>query len=271
MIKKYKISPNYQNLFPNPEFNDLQNNGLKGNVKKVISVEIDTKDSNPMAFLPFAPSNTRLYEISEFDSLGILRNYREVYEGNIPYLKMEYIFDSNNLLIKELTLDENNVVGNTVNFKYNSNRQTIEEYREETDILYTGVYDENGILCRVIYESELQAYEGKCFFLTHDNRNNIIEVSELRGQNLFVTKFEFNKNNYLIKIQDFNSKKELTSENTLEYDRNNNIIKSISKDKRRTTIYDYEFEYDKNENWLISTLTMNGNLYNQTKREIEYY
>lgn len=271
MTKECKISPDYNKMFSNPNKTDIQNNNLRGNIKTVIAIKTKIDDNNKMESIPFWKSTNNLFEISSFDKNGTLINYREVYKDNILHMKMEYDFDGRNNLIEERTLNENKKIINTVNFKYNSIGQTIEEYRKETDILFTAIYNNSGILEKVINKSQLQGYGEKCYNIKRDSKNNIIEVIEIIRDKKIKTEFEYDFENKLVKLKEYNSKNEMKSFEEMEYDQYQNMTKLTYKEEAYTSVFDYKFEYDDNGNWLTSTVFIDGVLDSKTEREIEYY
>ena len=100
MFKNFKISPDERKLFAKSNSSDYDINNLKGQVRNVIAVENKNLDNSPIQFMPF--TSEKIFQISDFNKSGEMLLYREVYEGNIPFMKNEYIYDLNGKLLEEL-------------------------------------------------------------------------------------------------------------------------------------------------------------------------
>jgi hypothetical protein len=272
MFKNYKISPDERKLFSKSNSNDLDKNNLKGKVKTVIAVENKIQDKTIMQFMPFA--SRQLFEISNFNKKGEMLEYKEVYKGNILYMKKEYLYDENENLKEENIYDEENEIIETVTFKHNSIGQMIEEFREDYDILLTAFYNENGQLEIVKDKSELQGYGEKTFIIKREETQpeNISEIETIQNDKLYGKSFyKYDSLGNVIMTEHRDEQNDLISSEFIEYDTKNNISKLTVKDTRRTTEYSYDYNYDSFENWINSKFYVNGELNLETIREIEYY
>jgi hypothetical protein len=267
MRKINKISPDYRNMFSNISKTDYHNNNLKGNVKLIVEHEIKSS-LNHFSF-NFSVIDDKLFKIAEYNLSGDLIDYREIYEGNVPYMINLFYFDEKNNLIQELTLDDNNSIVETIKYEYDSNGNVIKEYQKETDKLFLATYDLNGLLCKVINKSELQGHSEKTYIIKRELGNNqlISEVIESHNNREFNVLFKYDSFGNIINIDNNNYN---TKEN-IEYDSYNNPIKIESKDKRGLVTYKHEYEYDEQKNWIKSTFFIDGTLDRTTFREITYF
>lgn len=271
MFKNFKISPDERKLFAKSDSNDLDKNNLKGKIKTIIAVEIKEQQNNPMQFMPSAQKP--LFEISDFNEKGEMVTYREVYQGNILFMKKEYVYENNNLT-KELIYDENENLIETVSFKHNSKNLMTEEFRKDYDIKLNAIYDENNQLQKVTDKSELQGYGEKIYNIKRNPNNleNITEISLFQNDELSqVSKYKYDERGNVIEVEHISANNEPISAELIDYDKNDNIIKLSSKNKRRTTEYSYEYQYDSFGNWIKFKFYINGDFSQETKREIHYY
>lgn len=272
MFKNFKISPDERQLFARPHSNDLDKNNLKVAVKTIIAVEIKDQINSTMQFMPFAQKS--ILQISDFNKNGEMISYREVYQDQTLFMRKEYLYDNNNNLTKEITYDENENLMETVCFKHNSKNLMVEEYREDYDITITAFYDEYNQLIQVTDKSELQGNRDKIYNIKRDENNleNIVEINVFqRGKFSQVSKYQYDNNGNVIKVEHTNSDNSPISSELIEYDENDNIIKLTSKNSRRITEYSYVYKYDSFGNWTNSKFYINGNFNQETKREIHYY
>ena len=267
MRKINKISPDYRNIFSNTSKTDSENINLKSNVKLIIEHEIKSS-INHFSF-NFSGIDNKLFKIAEYNLSGDLINYREVYEDNVPFMSNQFEFDDKKNLIKELTLDDNNSIVETLIYEYDSNSNAIKEYHKETDKLFLATYDLNGLLCKIINKSELQGYGEKTYTIKRDFVGNqlISEVIESHNNREFNVLFTYDSFGNIINIENNN----YSTKDNIEYDIYNNPIKIESKDKRGIVIYKYEYEYDEQKNWIKSTFYIDGVLDSTTHREITYF
>ena len=265
MFKNYKISPDERKLFAKSDSNDFDKNNLKGKVKTVIAVENKIQDNTIMQFMPFA--SRQLFEISSFNKNGEMLEYKEVYQGNILYMKKEYLYDENGQLKEENIYDEENEIIETVTFKHNSIGQMVEEFREDYDILLTAFYDENGQLEIVKDKSELQGYGEKTYILKREKtqRENISEIETIKNDKLYSKSFyKYDSLGNVIMTEHCDQNNDLISSELIEYDTKNNMSKLTVKDTRRTTEYSYDYKYDSFENSpIFNIVTFLSVLYNR--------
>lgn len=272
MFKNYKISQDERKLFAKSESNDFEKNNLKGKVKTIIAYDNKIKDDTVTQFLPF--STPQLFEISNFNENGEMIEYKEVFKGNVLYIRKEYLYDENEKLKEEIIYDEENEIIETITFKHNIKGQMIEEYRDDEDVLITAFYNENGLLEIVKNKSDSQSYGEKTFIIKRENTNaeNISEIETIINNELYNKSFyEYDSLGNVIITKHFDKNNYLYISEVIEYDSINNILKLTVKDSRRTTEFAYEYIYDNFENWINSKFYVDGELDSETIREIEYY
>lgn len=269
MFKNFKISPDERKLFAKSNSNDYDINNLKGQVKNVIAVENKNLDNSTIQFMPFAFE--KIFQISDFNKSGEMLLYREVYEGNIPFIKKEYIYDLNGKLLEELIYDEDDDIIETVIFKHNNKSQMIEEFRKDWNIRLLAFYDENGYLNKVKEESHLQRYGEKFYVIKRENEN-IYEI-ETTEDNELINKSFYKYDNFgnVIKAEHYNGVGDLLLTELIEYDVENNKSKITYQNSFRTTIYSYDYSYDNFGNWINNKFYVNGEFDSESNRVIQYY
>lgn len=269
MFKNFKISPNERKLFAKSNSNDYDINNLKGQVKNVIAVENKNLANSSIQFMPYA--SEKIFQISDFNKSGEMLLYREIYEGNIPFMKKEYKYDLDGKLLEELIYDEDNNIIESVIFKHNIQGQMIEEFRKDYDIRLLAFYDENGYLNKVKEESELQGY-GERFYLIKRENENISEIETTKDNKLINKSFyKYDNLGNVIKVEHYNGKEDLLSTELIEYDFENNMSKLTVENKRRATVYSYDYNYDDFGNWINFKFYVNGEFNLESNRKIEYY
>ena len=269
MFKNFKISPDERKLFAKSNSSDYDINNLKGQVRNVIAVENKNLDNSPIQFMPF--TSEKIFQISDFNKSGEMLLYREVYEGNIPFMKNEYIYDLNGKLLEELIYDEDDNIIDSVIFKHNIQGQMIEEFRKNYDIRLLAFYDENGYLNKVKEESELQGYGEKFYIIKRENENiseiEIIEDNKLTNKSFY----KYDDFGNVRKVEHYNGVGDLLSSELIEYDVENNMLKLTVENKRRATVYSYDYNYDDFGNWINFKFYVNGEFNSETNRKIQYY
>lgn len=262
----------HNNDFLNALNSDRENDNLKGTVKYVMWVEAESEKRNPLSYLGSHFAKPYLQSLCQYNISGQKTDYRQTTEDNYLHELIESDYNFKNQLEKIVVFDEEGNINFSVNYKYNSKGQIIEEYYDIYKELFRAYYDTRGLVKKIVCESEVDEYRNATYIIHRDSKkpNNITEV--VKNEHL-KTKFNYDKNGNAIKIQSYKGLggKELYSTEEITYDSCQNIVKRVVKDNRRTRITEFDYIYDDQNNWINSSFYSDGELLSRTTREIGYY
>lgn len=276
MYKFRSIAPLNSQISTNQILNvlnsDRQNDNLKGQVSFIIWVEAENDNLNPMSYLGSHHTQQQLTNCCQYNQNGQKVDYRIVTEDNYLFELIQFKYNEKNELSRIIVLDEDENIEFSINYKYNLKGQITEEYNETKKELYKAVYDINGFIIKITCQSEISDYNNATYIINRDFKNPI-NITEIVKNENFKTKFDYDKNGNVIKIENFQGLggKELFSTKEITYDNYQNIIKTVFKNKTRTTIQEFDYIYDDQQNWINSSFYSNGELTSRTTREIGYY
>jgi len=267
-MKKYPILPQLSKNFFNPINSDLENNNLKGNIFRVIELE---KDNDSIASL-FGGNDRKLFEITDFRNDGQVSSFSKVYEDNELFSKIEFHYDSQNRIEKEIAYDGNGEIIQKVSFLFDSDGRMIEVFKQESDQRFTANY-KNGILETVIEVSKMQEYKNT--YTLKRNPKNINQITEVildkNHGTLFHTFFEYDINGNIIKEYEQTDNGEKVLKIIKEYDNFRNPTSITYCRKNGNNVYKFKYEYDEHNNWTKTSIFANDKLTTVTGRRYLYF
>lgn len=250
---------------------DRLNDKLKGKVKYVMWVEAESEKLNPLSYLGSHHTKQYLQSLCQYNLNGQKIDYRQTTEDNYIYELIQFEYNEKNELKRIIVFDEEENINLSVNYKYNLKGQIIEEYYDTNKELFKAYYNPKGFVKKIVCES-VDDYNNATYIIQRDSKN-LNKITEVIKNEYLKTKFNYDKNGNIIKIQNFQGLggKELYSTKKITYDSCQNIIKSVFKNKRRTTTSEFDYIYDDQNNWIKSSFYSDGELLSRTTREIGYY
>ncbi|MCE3225682.1 MAG: hypothetical protein K0S32_233 [Bacteroidetes bacterium] len=265
-----------------PDKTSLQQEGLRGKVKKITQIE-----------------KTASYELVNGDTTFIFQNYFSDDSFILSY-------DEKGNSTERISFNSDGTVDEKYIYKFNTEGRL-------TEIIITDSLDKPKDKCTWKYDSEGNAVE-KNMFMNDEHKNqrliadyddnfNVTEQKLYSHSNelCFVYRFEYNEKGYktqwqvldpedmgifqcnkysyddkgnLITEDIYEFGDELKSKKIFNYDSKNNLTREQNKHATKKTFDEdlvYKYEFDSIGNWIKKTIYKNGSLSSVIEREFEYY
>lgn len=190
-------------------------------------------------------------------------------------------FDFNGDKIAEYTIDGDGVVKSKKIFIYNEERQLIQELRYDEKArlsLTTGYeYGENKRMDRVTFQKHSirgGTYIEFIHLYTYDDRNRVVRMEKYTSKNELteVRIYKYNDSERLRETVIKNAEGRIKGRLQTKYDNRNNVIseKSYGDSEEQRSSVGYEYRYDAFGKWVCKYESMDGELEQIVKRDIDY-
>jgi hypothetical protein len=239
--------------------NDWEKKHLFDKVQKII--ELTSNNKHTFIFNRFG----FIVEESEYDSNGNL------------FQRVVCKYDNNNYLMEEIIYDSFNTISTINKFKYQNNlliEHCLLKPDETLERIDKYSYDKKG---NKIEENWFDSQNNLIlkFISKYDNIGNCTATQEFNSKNQLSTIYEYRLDDNGNSIENIwlDSNEKIRHRLVFKFDEYNNIIeqKTFGDNGSLKEIYKTKYEIDYHKNWIKNTFYMNGDIFNETARQITYF
>ena len=262
---------------------DLGNINLNGKIKKVIKFYLNPSslDSNSKKLASISTYNQKMLLVekanyNEEKELTEKTNYTyneknkliKESQNGMSNWSIEYYYNQNNLLEKEVTENFDQNTKFKIEYKYDHKGNLIEilEFDNNDSIIYKtkNKYDMKNNLFEKIRINEIGG-EIKTTYKYDSSGNKIMSIGGI------IHKYSYNKDKKLIRDAKYTKKGKLEENEVFKYDKNGLLIEKTTLDEKQKELYKTLYNYDKNGN-LFQLIQYDGKeIQNISEFQYEYY